>query len=146
MSVAAVIDGSKRVFIVPDGMLNLVSFHSLPDGDSGYLIESDPLIHFLSSERDLASVAAQDGKGLGLLAIGGPDFDERGHFAALKTSLETSTSDQGEDATTTAAYRGSRATCGNFKTTRFIRLSGALRRARVARGWGRGVPAMAAGV
>lgn len=46
---------STRVFIVPDGALHLVSFAALPTGTSKYLVESGPVIHYLSTERDLVS-------------------------------------------------------------------------------------------
>jgi CHAT domain-containing protein/tetratricopeptide (TPR) repeat protein len=67
--------GAVRVFIVPDGALNLVSFAALPVGASRYLVEDSPSLHYLSTERDLvASTSAPVGHGL--LAIGGPAFDE----------------------------------------------------------------------
>jgi CHAT domain-containing protein len=60
--------GVKRVFIVADGQLNLVSFAALPVGDSRYLIERGPLLHYLSSERDLVR-EAKPAAGQGLLAV-----------------------------------------------------------------------------
>jgi CHAT domain-containing protein len=54
-------------------MLNLIPFAALPDGQ-GYLVEHGPVIHTLSSERDL--IAPNSGeKKTGLLAIGSPAFD-----------------------------------------------------------------------
>ncbi len=64
-----------RIFLVPDGSLHLVSFSSLPREESGYLIEEDFLIHYLSAERDLVKYRGARPKGVGLLAIGNPDFD-----------------------------------------------------------------------
>jgi CHAT domain-containing protein len=68
------LQGASRVFIVPDGSLNLVSFAALPSG-SRYLLENGPTIHYLSTERDLISGDTPTGQGL--LAVGGPAFDLR---------------------------------------------------------------------
>ena len=66
--------GASRVFIVPDGALNLVSFAALPAGNR-YLLETGPTVHYLSTERDLVRTASTEGRGL--LALGGPAFDTR---------------------------------------------------------------------
>jgi len=66
--------GVARVFIVPDGALNLVSFAALPTGNR-YLLETGPTIHYLSTERDLVRTDGAEGRGL--LALGGPAFDTR---------------------------------------------------------------------
>lgn len=70
---AAEMEGASRVFVVPDGVLNLIPFGSLPSG-AGYLVERGPLVHFLSSERDLLPNNSEEKK-TGLLAIGGPSFE-----------------------------------------------------------------------
>jgi len=59
--------------VVPDGILDLIPFGGLPDG-KGYLIEHGPVIHTLSSERDLVPTPG-DARKTGLLAIGSPLFD-----------------------------------------------------------------------
>ena len=64
---------AKLALVVPDGMLNLIPFGSLPEGN-GYLIEHAPVIHILSSERDLVSTENPSTKA-GLVAIGSPRFD-----------------------------------------------------------------------
>jgi len=64
---------ARLALVVADGNLNLIPFAGLPDGD-GYLVEHGPVIHTLSSERDLVPTAAGPKK-LGLLAIGSPTFD-----------------------------------------------------------------------
>ena len=64
---------AKLALVVPDGMLNLIPFGSLPEGN-GYLIEHAPVIHILSSERDLVSTENASSK-VGLVAIGSPRFD-----------------------------------------------------------------------
>jgi CHAT domain-containing protein len=68
--------GASRIFIVPDGALNLVSFAALPAGQTRYLAETAPVLHMLSTERDLVpieSVATSHG----LLAVGGPSYGQR---------------------------------------------------------------------
>jgi len=66
--------GAKLAFVVPDGMLNLIPFAALPDG-KGYLVDHRPVIHMLSSERDLIPAEAAPKK-VGLLAIGSPEFEQ----------------------------------------------------------------------
>jgi CHAT domain-containing protein len=66
------IGDAKLVLVVADGSLNLVPFAGLPDGN-GYLVEHAPVIHVLSSERDLVPAAEVQRK-TGLLAIGSPSF------------------------------------------------------------------------
>ena len=51
---------AKRVFVVPDGALNFVSLAALPVGESSYLVERGPVLHYLSAERDLLIVAEND--------------------------------------------------------------------------------------
>lgn len=64
---------AKLALVVPDGVLNLIPFSALPEG-SGYLVEHGPVIHVLTSERDL--VPSEGGaKKSGLLALGSPAFD-----------------------------------------------------------------------
>lgn len=71
--VRAQLGDAKLALVVPDGVLNLIPFSGLPDG-KGYLVEHGPVIHILSSERDL--VPAEAGiKKAGLLAIGSPNFE-----------------------------------------------------------------------
>lgn len=71
---AGLLSGATRVFIVPDGSLNLVSLAALPSGADRYLVETGPVIHLLSTERDLIpGVATRIGHGL--LAVGGPAYD-----------------------------------------------------------------------
>ena len=74
--VVAATGDAKRIFVVPDGMLHLVGLSSLPTDDDRYLLESGPLLHHLSTERDLLRhVRPAARPGSGLLALGGPDFD-----------------------------------------------------------------------
>ncbi len=65
----------RLVFVVPDGALNLVSIAALPGEDGRYLIESEPSIHYLSAERDIAAPHHPATLGHGMLALGGAEFD-----------------------------------------------------------------------
>ncbi|MCU1237325.1 MAG: type pilus biosis/stability protein PilW [Candidatus Solibacter sp.] len=65
--------GARRVFVVPDGALQLVNMAALPAAAGGYLVESGPLTHMLSAERDLAAPAAVT-RGAELLAVANPLF------------------------------------------------------------------------
>jgi CHAT domain-containing protein len=67
------IGNARLALVVADGTLNLIPFAGLPDGD-GYLVEHGPVIHMLSSERDLVPIGPAQKK-LGLLAIGSPTFE-----------------------------------------------------------------------
>jgi len=68
--------GARQVFVVPDGTINLVSFAALPTAGNRYLVETGPLVHFLSAERDLVP-EERSSPGRGLLALGGPSYDRR---------------------------------------------------------------------
>jgi len=64
---------ARRIFIVPDGLLNTVSLAALPDKQGHFLGEDVAFIHYLSTERDLVSPAAEPQSGR-LLAVGSPVF------------------------------------------------------------------------
>lgn len=64
---------SQTAFVVPDGVLNLVPFSAFPDGE-GYLVEHGPVVHMLTSERDLIP-AEPSRKKAGLVAVGSPAFE-----------------------------------------------------------------------
>jgi CHAT domain-containing protein/tetratricopeptide (TPR) repeat protein len=72
--VAKDLAGVSTVFIVPDGELNLVNFAALPVGRATYLVETDLVLHYLSTERDLVSADEVESEG-GLLAVGGPALE-----------------------------------------------------------------------
>lgn len=95
------------VLVVPDGALHLVNFGALPSPDGRFLVETGPLFHYLSSERDIIPEAGNSGAGL--LAIGDPDYEKAGVAPqAVKAPL----------------YRGGRAGCDRFEDYRFRRLPG----------------------
>lgn len=69
------LESVTRLFVVPDGALNLVSFQALPAPAGGYLVEHLRTLHYLSAERDLVPDSTERRVGRGLLAVGGPDYD-----------------------------------------------------------------------
>jgi CHAT domain-containing protein len=102
--VRAELGDAQLALVVPDGLLNLIPFASLPDG-AGYLVEHGPVIHMLTSERDL--VPAEDGeKKKGLLAVGNPSFN----LASVPASQVT--------------LRGGEVSCAQFHDLEFAPLPG----------------------
>jgi CHAT domain-containing protein len=82
--------GAGRLFVVPDGALHLVSFAALPLG-RGYQVETGPVIHYLSVERDLAAGAPSAGErsseGRGMLLVANPAFDAGPALASATGAL-----------------------------------------------------------
>jgi CHAT domain-containing protein len=66
---------AKRVFIVPDGPLHALNLAALPVQAGGYLVESGPTLHYLTSERDLLPRATPQARHTDLIAFGAPAFD-----------------------------------------------------------------------
>jgi CHAT domain-containing protein len=91
---AAILRGARRVHVVPDGVLHLINLAALPAGGGRYLVETAPVLHVLSSERDLLEPGGT--LGAGLLAVGAPAYDD------------SSGLDGGE---TRVAYRGAPVSC-----------------------------------
>ena len=81
--IAAHLGDVAEVFIVPDGAVSTVSVASLPVAGSRYLIETSPIVHYLSTERDL--IADMPATGRGLLAVGGPAYGPRATATAGAT-------------------------------------------------------------
>lgn len=105
---------AKEVLVVPDAALHLVSLASLPVGSSQYLLETGPLIHYLSTERDL--VPAQSGHGEGILVVGNPAFDQVGKLVVASNTQSAARATTGTEGT---ILRGTRSACGTFQTLRF---------------------------
>ena len=125
---APAIAGVDRVFVVPDGTLNLVNVAALPTADGGYLVEHGPLVHHVSAERDLV-LPAEPRHGEGLLALGSPDFDaptrpggETARRVAPATPPHASGAEPPVTIASAAAYRGQRSACGDFASVRFTPL------------------------
>ena len=120
------IGDARLVLIVPDGTLNLIPFSSLPKG-IGYLVDHAPVIHTLTSERDLVS-PNNNSKNSGLLALGGPAFDQLPKDSELIASNSSS-------------LRGASIACDQFDKMEFNALPGAMHEAvEVSSDWQRWNP------
>ena len=69
--------GRELALVVPDSRLNMLNLATLPGAKGGYLLDSGPIIHYLSAERDLVRrrSAARMPPQPRLLAMGNPDYD-----------------------------------------------------------------------
>ncbi len=112
---APALGDAGRVFVVPDGALALAPLAALPLADGRYLAERGPLLHVLTSERDLVDEPARARTGAGLLALGGAAFDSA---AAAPAPLV---------AYAAPPFRGLRARCAEFSRVRFAPLPGTAR-------------------
>jgi CHAT domain-containing protein/tetratricopeptide (TPR) repeat protein len=113
---------AKRVFVVPDGALNTVSFAALPVGRNGYLVEKGPILHYLSSERDLVPPTKTE-RGDGLLAVGGPAYEATSLFASLGGEPAPSGDLAALPLVASARpYRGPRSACESFQKMQFAPL------------------------
>ena len=125
---------ASRVLVVPDGTLNLVPLAALPIGQTDYLLEKGPILHYLSAERDLVSTGEASSVGKGLLALGGPSFDDGALFTALAkpASPRRPISGQSRPQATapvadesslplgaSASFRGLNSSCPTFQSLRF---------------------------
>ena len=117
--VARHLGAAKHVFVVPDAALNLVTLAALPVGETRYLVEEIPALHYLTAERDLLPPDNVNSHG-GLLALSNPDFDDRQLFAALGSPRSRAA--VAAEGRTAAGFRGSRSACGSFQSMHFQRL------------------------
>ncbi|MBW1942551.1 MAG: CHAT domain-containing protein, partial [Deltaproteobacteria bacterium] len=76
----------KKIFISPDGNLNLIPFEVLQGPDGRYLIE-DYTFNYLAAGRDILGFGQIKEKGGKALLMGDPDFElgEEGRDAELRT-------------------------------------------------------------
>ena len=127
---------ARAVFVVPDAALHLVSLVSLPVSSSKYLIETGPLIHYLSTERDL--VPAESRRGQGILVVGNPAFDQARKVVVASNQQAIPTG--ARNGTGVTLLRGSRSACGTFRTIRFPPLPASQQEAeKIAAVWKRSV-------
>jgi CHAT domain-containing protein/tetratricopeptide (TPR) repeat protein len=119
--IALHVKDATTVFVVPDGTLNLVSLAALPVGQTKYLIDGGPVIHYLSAERDLVTGEPAATGNHGLLAIGGADFDDSTLFTprAAKSRPKASVAPG-----TTTQPLSVRAGCGDLQSLQFEPLEG----------------------
>ncbi len=127
-SIQREVKGSERVFVVPDGALNLLNWAALPDNDGRYLAESGPTFHYLSNERDLVRSNTNRAPGRGLMVVGAPAFDDATGFASLNTPqpVRVASAAPGSQG---AGPQNRGADCGVFSGVRFEPLPGSEREA-----------------
>ncbi len=109
----------ERIFVVLDGTLHLVNLATFPMDQGEYLVETGPLIQHLSAERDLVPGEAEERKGEGILALGGPAFDDRRLFTASAAEGVEAPKGEPVNVASLPSYRGKRSTCGDFQSMRF---------------------------
>jgi CHAT domain-containing protein/tetratricopeptide (TPR) repeat protein len=142
----------SRVFVIPDGAINLVPLAALPSAATRYLVEDGPVIHYLSAERDLVTNAGQKAPSrAGLLAVGGPAFADGSSFSALAGAAKSSRAGPtmaSNEASSTArssapassqsgsrpAYRGRPPQCYSFQSMEFPPLPGTRQEAETVAG------------
>lgn len=83
--VAKTVGAAKLIYLVPDGILNILPFNALVGPKGKYLIE-DADLHILSSARDLVPSKVPTAKG-GYLIDAGPNYDK--NDVAPKDVIET---------------------------------------------------------
>jgi CHAT domain-containing protein/tetratricopeptide (TPR) repeat protein len=119
--------GVDTVFVVPDGSLNLVAFSALPVGQTRYLIEQGPMVHYLSAERDLVT-GESPSRNVGLLALGGAAFDDASVFATATKLRPTPVPSQNRTVPVTLTRSSSfdklSAGCENLRSLQFPPLPG----------------------
>jgi CHAT domain-containing protein len=113
---------ASRIFVVTDGLLNLVPLAALPVGQRSFIVENHRVVHYLSAERDLLLSRSALNPNRGLLAIGGPSFDDPTLF---RQPLAKSRSDA-KPSTTLAAVRAAGQACDDFQTATFPALAATL--------------------
>jgi CHAT domain-containing protein/tetratricopeptide (TPR) repeat protein len=117
---ATPLTGVNRVFVVPDGSLNLVSFAALPTGSTHYLVEDGPVLHYLSAERDVVPTEQPSSHRVaGLLTIGGPAFAD-----VSSLTKQTQTPATVAAATPSTSFRGTSSNCIGLQSMRFDPLPG----------------------
>ena len=142
----------RRVFVIPDGAVNLVPLAALPSAGTRYLVEDGPVIHYLSAERDLVTNAGQKPPSrAGLLAVGGPAFADGSSFSALAVppkSGRSGAASASNDALSVErpspptlsasgsrpAYRAAPSGCFSFQSMQFNPLPGTRREAEAVAG------------
>lgn len=68
------LEGSIGVLVVPEGAFHGVNVNALPRDGGGYLAEEELLVHYVTSEQDIAAKPPASSLGSGLLAFGGVEF------------------------------------------------------------------------
>lgn len=149
--IASRLAGAREVFIVPEGIINLVNLATLPAEGERYLLEGGRTLHYLSAERDLVRLstsarhASSDG---GILVFGGPDYDAPplgppgSVLASSAPSVSRPGSAGGAAGGAHTPYRGPTPGCATLRQRTFAPLPGAVAEAHEIRDlWARQSPA-----
>ena len=132
--VAAKLGNAPDVFIVSDGVLQLLNLDSLPADGRRYLADEARLFHYVTAERDLTVIPSSHG--IGMLALGNPDFNWTN--SGQKT-IHNYRGSEGSVAPGDQSFslRGSRSACTTFSSLRFAPLPGSGHEAEeVGKLWG----------
>jgi CHAT domain-containing protein/tetratricopeptide (TPR) repeat protein len=103
--IAGATNGASRIFIVPDGSLQLLNFATLPREGGGYLVETKAPFHLLSAERDVVAASSRAGATASLLVLGGPDYNGDSQAQPAEAAGGSSRSSP------FATFRGATVTC-----------------------------------
>jgi CHAT domain-containing protein/tetratricopeptide (TPR) repeat protein len=125
---------ATRVFIVPEGALSLVPFAALPVGQRSYIVDTGRVIHYLTAERDLVPLPQIPATRRGLLALGGPSFDDATQFR-IRGRPGTSSS------ASNLRMHGGHEACGSLQAASFQPLDGTLQEVRDLSGFWQANPA-----
>lgn len=135
------VQNAKKVFVVPEGSLQLLNLAALPIGKDRFLIEECPVLQYVSAERDLARVRAETTRGEGLLALGGVDYDTTDPFSVASQSegqAESKIPSDADEPATARPFRGKTSHCEGFQSLFFRPLpASALEVADVVSAWRR---------
>jgi CHAT domain-containing protein/tetratricopeptide (TPR) repeat protein len=130
------VDGKAKVFVVPDGTLNILPFAALVDKGGKYLIERVDL-HIYTTSRNLLPSHLPDAKG-GYMINAGPDYNS--DDVAGKETLEKARS----RSRASSVQEGMRGLSSGMRGLRFSPLPGAEREGQLIRQTveGKGKPAI----
>jgi len=131
--VAPGLSGSRTVLVVPDGAASFVNLAALPESETSYLLETGPLFHYLSAERDIVDPRSEGGERKELLAVGAVDFDLNGHSGPMTTSTGARGA---HDVASSPRHRRATSTCMSLDSMLFGKLpASGVELERVARAW-----------
>ena len=117
--VAARLGKATDVFLVSDGVLQLLNIDSLPVGGNRYIADEPTLFHYVSTERDLTVTPSSHGSGM--LALGNPDFNWISSRQATPANYR-GPEGGGVPGNQSSSLRGSRSACSTFASLRFAPL------------------------
>jgi CHAT domain-containing protein len=103
--VRALLGDTRRIFISPDGMLNLIPFAALVDGRGRYLVGRYSF-SYLTSGRDLLRLQAKVASREAPLLVADPDFgsEHRAEAARLLTQPKESAKEQAKEESAAHAF------------------------------------------